>query len=193
MSLEHLVRQRRSIRKFNNLPVSQDLIITLLQKAEQLCPYDGEARWRYVYAGTPEARERLADYLIAKFQENKMARLVLGKLSESFHKRFVEVPANVIVIADTNSDPIKHDENYGTVCRIIQNFQLLGWEERLGMVWITEPQIQNELFYKRISVQEGERFVGLLQIGYFDKVPKGRARTPAERNWTEFVAQVKEN
>jgi Nitroreductase len=192
MSLEQLIRERRSIRKFNGMPVPQDLVKRLLHKAEQLCSYDGEARWRYVYAGTPEARERLADYMIEKFQENKIVKLALGMLTESFHKRFVEVPANLIVFAKTDSDPIIHESSYGTVCRIMQNFQLLGWEERLGMVWITEPAIQSELFFKRVGLQEDERFVGILQIGYFDKAPKGRARTAAERSWTEFVNSGKQ-
>jgi nitroreductase len=187
MSLEQLIRERRSIRKFNDKPVSQDLIIKLLHKAEQLCSYDGEARWRYVYAGTIEERERLADYVVGRFQENKIVKLVLGKLTESIHKRTAEVPANLIVFANTDSDPIIHDQNFGTVCRIMQNFQLLGWEERLGMVWITEPMMQNEAFFKGIGLQEDERFVGILQIGYFDKAPKGRTRTPAERNWTELI------
>lgn len=186
MSLAQLIRERRSIRKFSPLPVSQDLVMTLLQKAEQLCPYDGEARWRYLYAGTPEARERLADYMIEGAMDNKFARLALGMLADSFRKRVVDAQANVIVMARTDADPVVNDEIYGTVCRILQNFQLLGWEQRLGMVWITEPAIQNERFFKRIGLQDGERFVGLLQIGYFDKVPKGRARTPAEKYWTEF-------
>lgn len=185
MSLEQLIRSRRTIRKFNNLPVSQELVISLLQRAEQLCPYEGEARWRYVFAGSPEARERLANYMLEKVTDNKVAKLLLGKLSESFHKRIVEVPANVIVIAKKSSNSQINDENYGNVCRILQNFQLLGWEERLGMAWITEPYIQTETFFERITIQEDERFVGILQIGYFDKQPKGRGRTPAERKWKE--------
>ncbi|PWV99467.1 nitroreductase [Paenibacillus cellulosilyticus] len=187
MQLEQLIRERRSIRKYNNLPVSQDLIIKLLQQAERLCSYDGEARWRYVYVGTPEARERLADYMVEKLQDNKIVKLVLSKVTDALHKRVLEVPASLIVIAKTDSNPIIHDQTYGAVCRIMQNLQLLGWEERIGMVWITDPMIQNERFYKRIGLQEGERFVGIVQMGYFDKAPKGRSRTPAERNWTEFV------
>ncbi|SDZ60001.1 Nitroreductase [Evansella caseinilytica] len=186
MHLEQLIRERRTIRKFNGIPVSENLVMQLMLKAEQLCPYEGEARWRYVYAGTPEAREKLADYLSEKIMGNKMTKLALGKLVESFHKRFMEVPANVIAIAKTDPVPGKNAEAYGRLCRILQNFQLLAWEQQLGMVWKTEPApvLQNEQFYNRIGLNEDERFVGLLQIGYFDKAPKGRTRTPAERRWT---------
>jgi nitroreductase len=186
MSLEQLIRERRTIRKFNASPVSQKLVMELLLKAEQLCLYEGEARWRYVYAGTPEAREKLASYVSEKIMDSKMARLTLNKLMKSFHKRFMEAPANIIAVVKTDPDPIKKKEAYGTLCRILQNFQLLAWEQRLGMVWITGPApfIQSEQFHKRIGLQKDEQFVGLLQIGYFDKVPKGRTRTHAERLWT---------
>ncbi|MFB4261324.1 nitroreductase family protein [Shouchella clausii] len=186
MSLEQLIHERRTIRKFNASPVSQKLVMELLLKAEQLCPYEGEARWRYVYAATPEAREKLASYVSEKIMDSKMARLTLNKLMKSFHKRFTEAPANIIAVVKTDPDPIKKKEAYGTLCRILQNFQLLAWEQRLGMVWITGPSsfIQSEQFHKRIGLQEDEQFVGLLQIGYFDKIPKGRTRTPAERLWT---------
>ena len=189
MSLESLIRERRTVRKFNNLPVSEALVKSLLQKSEQLCPHDGESQWRYVYVGTDEARERLSGYISEKVLESRIARLTLSKVIESYQRRFLKIPAYLIAIADTDHDPIKNEEIYGTICRILQNFQLLSWEQQLGMAWITEPIIQNELFYKRIGLKEGERFVGMLEIGYFDKSPKARARTTADRYWTDFVYQ----
>jgi len=185
MSWEKTIRERRSIRKFNSDPVTEEQIAALFREAEGLCPYDGQARWRYLYAGTEEARRRLADYLLEKVLDSKMARLVPGKLIEVYRKRFMEAQANVVVIAEKDDDPLKHDENYGTVCRILQNAQLLGWKRKLGMIWVTESYIQNETFFARIGLQASERFVGVLQIGYFDKTPKGKSRTPAERFWTD--------
>ncbi|MBP1990175.1 nitroreductase family protein [Paenibacillus eucommiae] len=184
MGLTELVRERRSIRKFNHLPVSQELVVELLEKATQLYHLEEAARWRYVYAGTPEARERLSDYMLEKMKENKLVKLVPDKMMGIIKKRFTEIPANLIVIAETDPDRRKSDENYAAVCSIMQIFQLLGWERGLGMLWDTERTIQNELFYQRIGVREGERFVGILHLGYFDKVPRGRGRTPAEKKWT---------
>jgi len=184
MSLANLIRERRSIRKNNSLPVPQELIMTLLQRAEQLCPYEGEARWRYVYAGTREAKERLVDYMCAKLLENKMSKLIPAKLIASLKNRYIQVPAQLVVIAETDPDRVKNDEIYGTVCSIIQNLQLLGWERQLGMLWGTESLFQNDLFYNGIGLREGERFVGVFMIGYYDKAPRGRSRTPAERKWS---------
>jgi nitroreductase len=184
MSLEQLIRERRTIRKFNGSPVSQDLLIQLLKKAEQLCPYEGKARWRYIYAGSPVEKERLTGYLLEKITDNKIAKFAMGPLLKPYQKLFSEVPAYIIVLAKREREPLKDDVIYGTVCRILQNFQLLAWEQGLGMAWRTEPFIQNELFFGNIGMQEDERFVGIILLGHFDKAPKGRPRTPAEQRWT---------
>ncbi|MBP1989198.1 nitroreductase family protein [Paenibacillus eucommiae] len=190
MSLRTLIRERRSIRKFNDEPVSQEVVMNLLQKADQLCAYNGDVRWRYLYAGTFEERERLADCISAKILGNSLAKIALGTVINRLRKWIIKVPANLITIVKTDLDPVKHDEAYGTLCRILQSFQLLAWEQRLGMVWITsEPIIQNDVFYNQIGLQEDERFVGLLQIGYFDKAPKGSERTSAEYFLTEFATK----
>lgn len=184
MSIASLIRERRSVRRYKSLPVSQELVMTLLQSAELLCPYEGGKRWRYVYVGKPEAREQLADYMTEKMVDTKLGRLMPAKLIERLKQRYARVPATLIVIAEMDPDSPKRDEIYGTVCSIMQNFQLLGWEQKIGMLWNTESYIQNELFFKRIGVRENERFVGLLNIGYFDKAPRSQSRTQAERKWT---------
>lgn len=190
MSLAELIRERRSIRRFNELPVAEKLVVELLEKATQLYCSDTAVRWRYVFAGNPEARVRLAEYMLGKMKESKLGRLVPNKMMDVFKKRLEQVPANLIVIAETDPDRRIANENFAAVCSILQIFQLLGWERKLGMLWDTEPLIQNELFFKRIGVRDGERFVGILHLGYFDKIPKGRARTPAEKKWTVFDGKL---
>ncbi|MDO3410393.1 nitroreductase family protein [Saccharibacillus sp. CPCC 101409] len=189
MELEQTIRERRSIRKFNPAPVARDKIVELMREAERLCVRDEEEpQRRYLYAGTPDARKRLADYLTEKIEDNKVAKLALGKLIGTFHKRFMEPAANIIVIAKKGKNPAEGARNYGTACRIMQSFQLLAWREKIGMVWITEPFVLNERFFDRIGLRADERFVGLLQIGHFDKAPRGRGRTPAERYWNVLSA-----
>lgn len=36
----------------------------------------------------------------------------------------------------------------------------------------------NPLFIEGIGLTRGQRIVGILHIGYFDKAPEGKARTP---------------
>ncbi|KIL26806.1 hypothetical protein B4133_1296 [Bacillus altitudinis] len=184
MKLEQLIRERRTIRKFNSISVSPQLVKDLLSKAESLSPYDGEVRWRYIFAGSHDERVRLADYLLEKVVDNKIAKIALSPIIKNYHRHHREVPANIIVLMKKSGDRIKDEQAFGNVCCILQSFQLLAWEEGLGMVWMTEPMLQNESFFKNIGLKENEKFVGMLNIGYFDKIPKGRKRKAAEQCWS---------
>jgi len=54
----------------------------------------------------------------------------------------------------------------------------LAWERGLGCVWKSGGLNYNPLFIEGIGLTRGQRIVGILHIGYFDKAPEGKARTP---------------
>ncbi|KOP68116.1 hypothetical protein AMS62_24860 [Bacillus sp. FJAT-18019] len=186
MNLSELIRERRSIRKSNSRPVEQELVVELLSSAARLQPPIDAGSWRVVYAGTPEANKRLVDCMLAQMSQSKLGKLIPGKLLDVFKKRFTDIPAHVIVMSTVGPDRLTNDRNYASVCGMMQNFQLLGWERGLGMLWDTESIIQHEGFFKGIGLREDERFVGILHLGYYDKAPRSRKRTPAEQKWTVF-------
>lgn len=184
MNLTELIMARRSIRKCNTKPVEQELVIELLRDAAGLQPALDAGAWRVVYAGTPESSKQLVDYMLAQITGSKLGKLIPGKLLDVIKRKFTDIPAHVIVFSDRGSDRLTSDRNFASVCGMMQSFQLLGWERGLGMIWDTESMIQHESFFKGIGMREDERFVGILHLGYFDKAPRGRKRTPAERKWT---------
>lgn len=190
MSLAELIRERRSIRKCSSRPVEQELVVELLSRATRLQPSVDAVSWRVVYAGTPEARKRLVDCMLEQISQSKLGKLIPGKLLEVIKKRFTDIPAHVIVMSTVGPDRLTNDRNYAAVCGMMQSFQLLGWEQGLGMLWDTESMIQHEGFFKGIGLREDERFVGILHLGYYDKAPRSRKRTPAEQKWTVFQGQA---
>lgn len=184
MNVSQTIRERRSIRKFKNTPIAQEQIVSLLKEAAGLYEAEGTPHWRCLYIGTPEAREKLAEHMLAKVKESGFGKLLPAPMTNFMKKMTVDIPAHVIFIAEAADTQRQRDLNYAAVCSIIQNVQLLGWEQELGMLWYTDPMICGESFYKRIGLREGERCAGILEIGHFEKVPKARSRTPAEKNWT---------
>ncbi|MFC3748119.1 nitroreductase family protein [Paenibacillus sp. GCM10012306] len=186
MELEALIRGRRSVRKYNHTPVSKQLVAELLNSAVALSGSVGNESLpgRYLYAGSMEARQRLAGYLTEQVTQSRLGRLIPGKLVEMYKKKFTDIPAHLIVICDKDPQRSKSESIYAEACAVLQNFQLLAWERGLGMVWDTEPMIQTDAFFKGIGITEQEKFVGIFHIGYFDKSPRGRARTSAEKKWT---------
>lgn len=184
MEIQQLIRERRSIHKFVDSPVEPQRLIELLSQAERLSSDEEAVRWRYIFAVSSDERLRLADYMMEKAVENRIAKVALSPILKSYHKHYRQVPASIIFIAQQSGDRIQDEIAFGTTCRIIQNFQLLAWEEGLGMLWMTDPILMNEAFFGNVGLKQNEKFVGLLNIGYFEKVPKERPRTLAEKRWS---------
>jgi len=186
MIMSKTIRERRSIRRFNPRPVAQELIDSLLNQAAQLYRAEGEgaSHWRSICYRTPEARHRLADSMIAKIKGSTLGKLLPGKMIDLIKKQATDTPAHLVFIAESGSTQRQSDENYAAVCSIMQNVQLLGWEMGLGMLWYTDPMLNSATFDREIGLRDGERFAGILSMGFFEKVPRARKRTPAEQKWT---------
>ncbi|WP_239551478.1 nitroreductase family protein [Paenibacillus elgii] len=110
----------------------------------------------------------------------KRVKLLPSKLKEMMRKKLAEIPANLIVVMTEDKNEHKRDEDFAAVCCLMQNMQLLGWEQKLGMIWSTVDFIRSPVFRSGLGVREGERIVGILHMGFFDKIPKPKTRTPAE-------------
>lgn len=191
MDISRTIKERRSIRKFKPSPVQQEAIVSLLHQAAGLFESEGTPKWRCIYYRTPESRQRLAEKMIAKVTDSTLGKLIPGKMIELLTRQAVQTPAIIVFIAAAASDQRQRDANYAAVCSVIQNFQLLGWESGLGMLWYTEPFLNTPLFMREIGLQQGERYAGMLNIGTFDKVPRARKRTPAEQKWTAITTDNK--
>ena len=95
---------------------------------------------------------------------------------------------NAILVADMEDEdiPKKWDENFSAISALIQNFWLLAWERKLGVVWKTNPHIYDEQVKKILHVKENEKIVGFLHLGYFDEIPEAKERTPIKEKFTTW-------
>ena len=79
--------------------------------------------------------------------EEQAGQMAPEKVRDFVRKRVTDIPGHLVIIASTDADRRKSDMNYAAVCGIMQNFQLLAWQRRLGTLWDTEPMMQSkELF-----------------------------------------------
>ncbi|GBF72517.1 hypothetical protein PA598K_00773 [Paenibacillus sp. 598K] len=191
MNLVQTITERRSVRKFKAEPVQVEWMNALLQQAASLWTSETPSHWRCLYYDSMEARERLAESMIAKVTGSQWGKLIPSKVTGMLTKTVLNTPALLVFIAEDAANERQRDENYAAVCSIMHNLQLVGWQHGLGMLWYTEPFMSNPSLFNEIGLKSGERFAGILNIGYFDKSPKARKRTPAEQNWTELAATAK--
>lgn len=192
MNWSKTIRERRSVRRYSSRPIAQEIIDSLLNEAARLYRDEGEgaSHWRSICYRTPEARHKLADSMIAKLKGSTLGKLLPGKMIDLIKKQATDTPAHLVFIAESGSTQLQSDENYAAACSIMQNVQLLGWELGIGMLWYTDQILSSAAFEREIGLREGERFAGILSMGYYEKVPRARKRTPAEQKWTALDGDI---
>ncbi|MFD1737862.1 nitroreductase [Bacillus salitolerans] len=176
-SVAKVVRERRSIKSdYTDKPVSQQLIVELLNDAVWAPNHGLREPWRFIFVPT-EKREAFVADLVTTFPAD---------MQENRRNYFSQPMAFLIIVMKEDPRQKQWEENFGAVSCLIQNFQLLAWEQKLGVVWKTNPHIYDPKVRALLKVEPGEKIVGFLHLGYFDKIPEGRPRTSVENMFTVY-------
>ncbi|MBS3681445.1 nitroreductase [Ornithinibacillus massiliensis] len=175
--LAKLIRERRSIKKgYNNKMVKKEIVTQLLEDAIWAPTHGMRQPWRFIFVGENQKRE-FAKKIASTYPEEKQ---------ENRESYLNEPNAILVVIMEKGDNQKKQDENFGATACLIQNFQLLAWEQGLGVVWKTNPHIYDPNVEEILQVQENERIVGFLHMGYFDEQPEKKERIPLREKFTTF-------
>lgn len=91
-----------------------------------------------------------------------------------------QTPVHLVVVMTANLPSKAWEEAFAATSALIQNIQLLAWEQHIGVVWKTSPLNENPLFCEAIGVTSEEKIVGTLHMGYFnaEDQPMPKPRTP---------------
>lgn len=178
-SIAEVVRERTTVKAgYIDKEVSQELVLSLLEDAVYAPTHKVREPWRFIFVSA-ERREAFIDAILKCHEKN---------MHPSVRNKFIDVPAFLVVVM--NEDPRQKvwDEDFAATSSMLQNLQLLAWDQDLGMVWKTPMHIYDPVFHEALGVKPGERIVGVMHIGYFDKdmiAKKVRKRTdPAEKMTT---------
>jgi nitroreductase len=175
-----LIKERRTIRQFKSDPVSQELLIHLLNVAVWAPTHGVREPWRFILY-KDEARRGLANAMLKASTPEEREGYMQSKVDY-----FMNIPFHIVVVQIEDSRQRQWDEDYAAVCCLIQTFQLAAWEEGLGVVWKTNPFIYHPAFREAVNVGGGEKIVGLLHVGYPEKIPAPRPRTDASQFLTVY-------
>ncbi|UKS26780.1 nitroreductase [Paenibacillus sp. HWE-109] len=185
MSIADVIQARRTIRRFNEKPVSIELINELLDIAVWAPNHGMREPWRFICAASDQAKEQLADGVVRAISELKRYKWLPGKLKEMYKQKMQQIPAILFVVVKQDKNRLKREEDFAAACALIQNLQLCAWEREVGMIWSMEDTVcGNPTLCKDIGVGSDECVVGMLYIGYFDHIPKSKSRTPAKKKMT---------
>ena len=180
VNLADLIRSRRSISAFRPDPIPDGMIESLLETAVYAPNHRMTEPWRFVYITGDSVMTYAAirrDMAMPGFLKMDPATREVAA-NGTYHK-FADVPAYLLVIMDVNSKAEIAEEDYAACAALIQNFLLLAWAHGIGSCWKTlKDDIRLKTF---IGLQENERSVGIIHLGYPAEIPVSHRKSALDR------------
>ncbi len=183
LSVREAIVQRRSIKNLNGTPVELSVVEDILKDAVWAPNHGHRNPWRFVIAAGddyPKLLELLKETAIPNWASLDEETL------EKQMKRFSGAGAAVFVIVPEDARQKERLEDFAAASALVQNAQLIAWDEGVGTCWKTPPFLDSPKFRERLGVKQGERIMSMLQFGYFDKTPPAREREPLNERITYF-------
>jgi coenzyme F420-0:L-glutamate ligase/coenzyme F420-1:gamma-L-glutamate ligase len=190
-TLATLLQSRRSVRKFQDRPVSPELIELVIEAARWAPSPHGRQPWRFVVLTKQELKLQLADQMGSTWQQNlemdgQDADLVNIRLEKS-RQRILNAPVIIIpclFLEDLDYYPDERrqaDEKTMAIQSIgaaIQNMLLMAYDLGLDTGWMCAPLFCPEVVCKALDMDP--RFIpqALITTGYAAADPQRRERLP---------------
>lgn len=181
-SLKELIRTRRSVKEaYTDQSVTKSTVLSLLNHSVWAPTHGKRQPWRFIFI-SPEDKAQFAHDISRTYSED---------MQENREAYLNEPNAHLIVIMQAPKMEKQWDENFGAAASLIQNFSLLAWEQNLGVCWKTNPHIYDNQVRTILNINENEKIVGFLHLGYFDPShyendAKNRSRISAKEKLTTY-------
>ena len=172
------IRDRRSIKRFAERPVSRDEIETLLAAATLAPNHRLTQPWRFYVLG-PEARYAyglaLGDRKARKLVDAEAARA----MRETVAAEHRALPCMIAVAVPNTEDPEIREEDYAAAMMAIQNISLTAVELGLGTHLKTGGVMSDPAARSAVGARDDERIVAIVNVGAPAEVPAPKKREPA--------------
>lgn len=178
MNVSDAIAQRRSIKKFQDRPVTREEIERLLDAAVLAPNHHLTQPWRFYVLGR-EARRRyglaLGDRKARKLTDAEATSAVRAKTAAEYHA----LPALIAVAMVLHENPDTREEDYAAVMQAIANIMLAAVERGLGTHMRTGAVMDDPAARAAVGVRDGERIVAMLSVGVPAEVPAPKPRQGA--------------
>lgn len=180
------IKERRSIHHFKPEEVDTAKLQAIFTSASYAPTHYMKEPWRIkLYQG--EGKHVLVNAIIESYQRSGMIKRdghpKTKRTIASISQFLMSIPHHALIYFEKESDPIRYEELYASVCAFIQNAQLAGWERGVGMLWTITPYMHDPVFINEMGLDDDiYKIAAVMQIGYPEKIPVSKGRTPIEQN-----------
>lgn len=184
-ALLDLIKNRRSIFPVSYIdkPIEKELIVELLECAEQAPTHKLTEPWRFiVFRG--EGLKKLAIELQDQYMKEASKETFLEKKYQSIKDK-VHRSGAVIAVCLHESGRVPKWEELAAVAAAVQNLSLAASAKGVGSYW-SSPATLNSMG-SFLNMETNESCVGLLYMGYHDELPRKGNRSGLQNkvSWAE--------
>lgn len=197
--LATLLRNRRSVRSYQNRPVTREQLEQIIEAARWAPSPHGRQPWRFVVLTRQESKTRLADYMGETWRKNlemdgQEADIVNIRLEKS-RQRILNAPALIIpclYLEDLDHYPDAQRQADETTMAIqslgaaVQNMLLMAYDLGLDAGWMCAPLFCPEVVCEALDLDKRLIPHALITVGYAAADPKRRERLPLQSLIVQF-------
>ena len=182
MTFDELLKNRRSVRKYKDTPVSIEVIQEMINEST-LAPNAGnEQPWKFIIVNNKKMLKRMSDEskknILARIAANPddYAKKYKGMLKNESFNVFYNAPCLVMILG------FSYLKNLYVDCALAASYFMMAAISRgLGPCWVNlgteihDPKMVNEL-----GIPDNSTIVAPIVLGYPEKIPPAPKRNEPE-------------
>ena len=182
MDVRRAITTRRSVGRVKPDPVPREKVEEILESAVHAPNHRITEPWRFhVFSGKGRgelAKARAETARLMAEAEGEEEEMVAGRVSRERKKAF-RAPVVIVVVSKAGRDEVETLENYAACAAAVQNMQLTAHSLGLATIWRTGPVAYHPHMRDFFGLEDGDRIVAYLYLGYPDLPETRRRRKPA--------------
>jgi nitroreductase len=182
LEVNQAIETRRSVGQVKQDPVPREIVEKILESAVHAPNHRLTEPWRFhVFTGKGRGELARARAEVARIQakaEGEEEEFAAGRISRERKKAF-RAPVVIVVISKGGRDEVETLENYAACAAAVQNMQLTAHSLGLATIWRTGPVAYHPYMCEFFGLENGDKMVAHLYLGYPDVTERSRRREPA--------------
>ncbi len=187
------LRTRRSVRRFADKPVTDDLLMRLIETATWAPSAHHRQPWRFVVLRSEQARQKVAIEMGNQYQNDMqsdgLSDAQVAAQFERSRERLMTAPAAAMLCLDVTQGDDYPDEKRRRAEHLmgVQSVALAGLQlllaahaQGLGGVWTCGPLFAPEAARRALGLPKSWEPQALIFIGYPEITPPPRPRKPVD-------------
>jgi len=183
--LSSIIKDRRSIRKFNCKPVDLELVKKIIDIASHAPSNNNRQGWKFFVFQNPQVKKEISDRIIKQIKLNQNKSKLIDELMTTYQENFTYFKNAPLVIAccfvkpsrfqykifETNEENRHLTGELISLSLVIQNILLLSESAGIGTLVMTSPLIVAQDIKEILNIPKKYSIGAFVCMGYYDKRP----------------------